>query len=372
MKLFFKISSFYFFYFTLVAIYIIFMPKILKTLGYSSFEIGFIFSLGPLMRFLLPFFFLNKIQLTKNIFYFCLSLTLFSAIMFYFTIQNFYFFIIPNILLGVAFGVILPFVETHALGYLKKEKYGKSRLFGSVGFMLCGLVLARELKTYDVGLHYFLIAAFFVTLFGFLIASHDKKTAVVSAPINEPFRFKKVIYLWIGLFLMQTSMGFFYNFFTIYETDHGITLQTVSYLWTFSIIWEILIFYFQTPLFKKFDLLTIIKITVFMTIVRWLLLYLFPSSITVSYISQALHAFSFALNHTAAISYLYATYDNKKLSSQFYYGISFGLGGFIGALLAGYLYGDNLFLYAAIIAGLSLLFISFQKDDRPIVLKQNF
>ena len=347
------------------------MPKILKNLGYSSFEIGFIFSLGPLMRFLLPFLFLKKIQLTKKVFYVCLLLALFAAITFYFTIQNFYYFIFPNILLGISFGIILPFVETYALGYLKKERYGKSRLYGSLGFMLCSLILARELTTYDIGLHYFLVSAFFVALFGFLIALHDENTRVSNVQISEPFRFKKVLFLWIGLFLMQMSMGFFYNFFTIYETDHGITLKTVSYLWTFSIIWEIIIFYFQTPIFKRFDLLTIIKITVFMTVVRWLLLYLFPYSITVSYISQALHAFSFALNHTAAISYLYASYENKKLSSQFYYGISFGLGGFAGALLAGYLYGDNIFLYAALIAILSLIFISFQKEE-TIVLKQNF
>jgi len=70
-----------------------------------------------------------------------------------------------------------------------------------------------------------------------------------------------------------------------------------------------------------------------------------------------LHAFSFALHHTAAISYLYNIYENKKLSSQFYYGLSFGLGGFSGSLFAGYFYGNNIFLYAALIASLSFLFL---------------
>jgi len=369
MSLFFRISSFFFFYFALVAIYIVFLPQILSELNYSTFQIGFIFSLGPLMRFFLPFFFLNKIKLTSNIFHFGLALALISAILFYFSIQNFYYFIVPNILLGISFGLILPFVETFALGLLKKEKYGKSRLYGSLGFMFCGIVLARNLTNYSVGLDYFLITVFLLILSGFSITTHRNKINILKEKITEKFIFKKTIFFWISIFFMQVSFGFFYNFFTIYETSHGVSLETVSYLWTFSIICEITLFYFQTVLFRKFELLTLMKLAIFLTIIRWLLLYLFPNSLMVSYLSQSLHAFGFALHHTAAISFLYLTYQNKKLSYQFYYGLSFGLGGFVGALLSGYLYGDKLFLYAAYIATLSLIFISFQK---PTVPKQSF
>ena len=369
MNLFSRFSSFFFFYFSLVAIYIVFLPKILQTLGYNSFQIGFIFSLGPLMRFFIPFFFLKKYSLDKMIFHTSLLLAIFSSTLFYFTIHNFYLFIFPNILLGIAFGIMLPYVDTFALSILKKEKYGRSRLFGSLGFMLCGLVLARNLSSYDVGLNYFLVATVLVCIFGFLITKSKNDLQKNSKKIAEKFRFKKAIYLWISLFLMQMSFGIFYNFFTIYETNNGISLKTVSYLWTFSIICEITLFYFQSSFFKKFELLTLIKAAVFITIIRWLLLYEFPDSIAVSYLSQSLHAFSFALHHTAAISYLYSIYENKKLSSQFYYGLSFGLGGFSGSLLAGYLYGKNIFLYAALIALLSFLVLLFQKSTVP---KQNF
>ncbi len=369
MNLFSRFSSFFFFYFSLVAIYVVFLPKILQTLGYSSFQIGFIFSLGPLMRFFIPFFFLKKYHLNKLIFHTSLLLALASSILFYFTIHNFYLFIFPNILLGIAFGIMLPYVDTFALTVLKKEKYGRARLFGSLGFMLCGLVLARNLSDYSVGLNYFLISTVLVIFYSFLITSSKDEFQDNIKKISEKFRFKKAIYLWISLFSMQMSFGIFYNFFTIYETSHGISLQTVSYLWAFSIICEMVLFYFQSNFFKRFELLSLIKFAVFITIVRWLLLYFFPDSTTVSYISQSLHAFSFALHHTAAISYLYNIYENKKLSSQFYYGLSFGLGGFSGSLFAGYFYGNNIFLYAALIALLSFLLLLFQKSMVP---KQNF
>jgi PPP family 3-phenylpropionic acid transporter len=74
----------------------------------------------------------------------------------------------------------------------------------------------------------------------------------------------------------------------------------------------------------------------------------------VVFFAQSFHAFSFGLYHTASIIYLYKLYSNKKLAQQFLLGIAYGLGGFVGALVAGMLYGKFLFIYCAIIALLAL------------------
>jgi len=69
--------------------------------------------------------------------------------------------------------------------------------------------------------------------------------------------------------------------------------------------------------------------------------------------SQSLHAFSFALFHSAAISYLFYLYRHKSLAQQFFSGVTYGLGAFIGSLYAGYvyeLYPQYLFLSATFIA----------------------
>ena len=44
------------------------------------------------------------------------------------------------------------------------------------------------------------------------------------------------------------------------------------------------------------------------------------------------------------------------------YGVNYGLGGFIGALIAGAVYGEFLFLYSAIFSLLSLIALYFIKD----------
>lgn len=353
--IFFKISAFFFSYFSVTAIYVIFMPKMLQMVGYSTMQIGIVFALAPLMRFIVPFAFLKHIELTKKVFHISLVAILLGAVLFYLTIENFYLFMIPNMIIGAAAGLVLPYIETYAMEHLGKKRFGKSRLYGSLGFMLLGIVLARELESYVVGLNFYIIFVLIMLFFGLSITYNNKDFKRKSRNNNdEKFELRKVAFLWVSLFFMQISFGAFYNFFTIYETERGISLEMVSYLWAFGVICEIIFFYFQSPLLKL-NLLKILKFSVFITIIRWLLLFLFPESLSISFISQSLHAISFALHHTVAISFLYSIYQNKKLAAQFYYGFSFGLGGFVGALLAGYFYGDYLYLYAAFMAFLSFI-----------------
>ncbi|GAB1465009.1 hypothetical protein MASR2M54_05090 [Aliarcobacter cryaerophilus] len=106
--------------------------------------------------------------------------------------------------------------------------------------------------------------------------------------------------------------------------------------------------YFQAPILKN-NLLSIIKFCVGVTTLRWLLLYLYPDNLEIVYFTQAIHAFSFALFHSAVVIYLYSLYDNKKLAQQFMFGVGYGLGGFVGAFLAGATYGEYLFLFSAIL-----------------------
>jgi len=106
--------------------------------------------------------------------------------------------------------------------------------------------------------------------------------------------------------------------------------------------------YFQGPLLQR-NLLNILQFATLVTALRWMMLYLFPDSMTLTFASQSLHAVSFALYHTAAITYVFSLYTQKKLAQQFFLGIAFGLGGSVGAILSGQIYGEKMFLVEAII-----------------------
>jgi len=356
----FLLSIFYFFYFAIVGVYIIFIPKVLDMSGYSASEIGIIFAAAPLVRFILPFAFVKGLKINRMNFNIALVIMVLSSTFFYFSLDSFYYLLVANIGLGIGMSLILPYIEVISLDRIGKERYGKIRLFGSLGFVLVALVLVKFLSSGEVAIFYLMFASYstaFAAFFIVLIAhAKDMKQEEVSNDISLLNDWK----LWIGLTMMQVGFGSFYNFFTIYETDFGISLDMTIYLWTFGVLAEIIMLFSQGKFMQK-NLLNVLQFTTFITSLRWFLVYLFPQNLAILFLSQALHAFSFALFHSAAISYLYHTYKHRALAQQFFAGITYGLGGFIGALLAGYIYDffpRELFLSSALIAFLSFYFLS--------------
>lgn len=360
--LFFKLSAFYFFYFAAVGVYVIFLPKALLDIGYTPSQIGIVLALAPLMRFATPFLFLKHISLNQTVFKLTLIFSTFNALCFYFTIDNFYLFMVNNAFLGVCISILLPYMEVISIKELG-NRYGKSRLFGSVGFMLISLVVARVLTSTDVVLAFYLGTIFLTSIVAYSLLNYDTDEHESSLKEDKKFSLIKYWPFWVSLFLMQVSFGGFYNFFTIYETEHGFSLEVTSYLWAFGVICEIVMFYYQAPILKL-NLLNIIKFSILITVVRWFLLYLFPDNLTIAYFTQSMHAFSFGLYHSAIILYLYRLYSNKKLAQQFMLGFAYGLGGFVGAFTSGWVYGEYLFLYSSFVAFMAYVNLLLFKGEK--------
>ena len=368
-----SLSLFYFFYFAMVGVYVIFMPKVLKDLGYSAVEIGAIYTSAPLMRFLLPFIFKHWVKLTSRVFYTSLVATAIITALFFVTINSFWLFLLINFAFGGAMGAVLPFVEIVALESVGKEKYGRVRLWGSIGFAVIAFILGGILNSYLMALSFLFAMAFLTTFFGFVVASFDKSASTKEQSVsseNSSFSLTKYWAFWVSIFLFQLSFGGFYNFFTIYETSNGIPLNIVSYLWIFGVACEIVMLIFQGPLLKNFNLLTLLILTTLSGVFRWLLVAFYPEDLTLMMLAQATHALSFALYYTAAITYVYTLYKQKQLAQQFFLGISFGLGGSIGAIISGVIYKatpSGLFIFEAFIALLAALFLILHKRRREYV-----
>ncbi len=366
------LATFYFFYFSIIGVYIIFMPKVLSMSGYSASEIGIIFAAGPLVRFLVPFAFINGLKLGLGVFKLALLVMFLSSLSFYFSLDSFYKLLFSNIGLGIGLSLVLPYVELISLNYIGKEKYGKVRLFGSVGFIIVALVLVRFLSSGDVALLYLLILTAVTAITAFVIANKAENILEKTKDVKNDIDILKDWRLWVGLTLMQVSFGSFYNFFTIYETDYGISLDMTIYLWSFGVVVEVFMLFYQGR-FLHNNLLNILQITTFATAFRWLLLFLFPQNLTMLFISQTLHALSFALFHSAAITYLFHLYKHKSLAQQMFSGITYGFGAFMGALIAGYVYEwypKYLFLSATFLALLAFfsLYLWGQKSKMKVTV----
>jgi len=327
--------------------------------GYSASEIGILLSAAPLVRFLLPFILSRGIAITKERFNFALFLMLSSALSFFITLPHFFALFISNIAMGVAMSLILPYIEVLALQNIAKESYGKIRLFGSIGFIMIALVVVRFLDGADVALAYLSSFAFLSALFAFFLSKDAHATKKEQSKMSNDVHLLRDYKLWLALLLMQVSFGAFYNFFTLYETSYGISLEMTINLWVFGVLVEIVMLYVQGR-FLHINLVTLLQITLAATVVRWSILYLFPTNLVLLFFSQSLHALSFALFYSAAIMYLHQIYANKVLAQQFFSGITFGLGGLVGAVMFGYIYEYDktlTFLVAAFVVFVALVFM---------------
>lgn len=356
-------SAFYLLYFGAVGVYIIFLPKLLMSSGYNPFEIGVLFAAGPIMRFLVPFLFLKHIKLTNKVFRFSLIASIGSTLLFIIFHSNFTIALIAMSLMGIFWSLVLPFVESLALETIGK-RYGSARVFGSIGFILTALFLGHTTLNFDSAMIFYIVVIMLTVVAGFLLSRNMEPTTK-----DEPsgFDFGAHTGFWATVFLMQVSFGGFYNFFTIYAENHNIPLSTISYLWVFGVVAEIGMFLWQKRILHIRSN-SLLRFAMIITAVRWLLLYLFADLIAIYYISQFLHAFSLALFHTVAIIYIQENYKNARLGQQFYLGIGYGLGAFIGSVISGIVYGDMLFLYMAIFAFIGYLTLL---KTNPLKLKTN-
>ena len=347
------LGAYYFFYFALVGVYVIFMPKVLLDLGYSPLDVGILYAAAPFMRFLLPFVFRHFLSLTPTVYQLSLLFTFIGTLLFLATVNDFWVYLAANLLFGAAMGISLPYVEAIALASLPKHRYGKVRLWGSLGFVGIALWLGKVLDSPYQALYYLSAMAFLILLFGAMLTKYDT-ISHSTAQEDASFSLSKYWAFWVSIFLMQVGFGGFYNFFTIYETAHGISLEMTSWMWSFGVICEIFMLYFQGPLLQR-NLLNILQFATLVTALRWMILYLYPDSISLTFASQSLHAIGFALYHTAAITYVFSLYTQKKLAQQFFLGIAFGLGGSVGAILSGQIYGEYLFLVESLITFVAFL-----------------
>lgn len=341
------IGSFYFFYFSVIGISVVFFPKLLFDHGYTPHQIGIIYAILPLVRFLSPFIFSRWLPMTSTIYKIALILTFIGTLAMALSIQSYLLLLGTTFLWSIAWTIMLPYVDAKALDTMSKQTYGRVRLFGSLGFISTTLLIGFITQSTFFELSLLVICAFFTALFGYaLLDDHDKKTDALQTHVTHiailthwPF--------WLSMFLMQIAFAAYYNFFTIFASQHHYGNDLISSFWTIGVIAEILMLYFQGRFFH-FSLQKLILAATLLTALRWMVVDLFIDNFILMIIVQTLHSVSFALYHTATIAYLFEIYPQKRVAQQFYYGISFGLGGFLGALLFGKIYGEHIFMVAGI------------------------
>ncbi len=340
-----RLSSFYFFYFAFVGAFSPYWSLYLKELEFSAFQIGVLMSLLQVARIFAPNAWgwladhtgrrVAVVQLAA-----LLSLISYLGV---FMGDSFAWLFVVMLAVSLFWSASLPLVEAITLGHLGEGAagYGRIRLWGSVGFIIAVVVLGYVLDIASVRALLWVVLGlkFGVLLFTRHIPEprfvpHHTDDQSVWVIVRRP----EVASFLTACFLMAAAHGVYYTFYSIYLVDHGYSKSSVGWLWALGVICEVLVFLWMPRLTARFSLQQILLGSFVLAGLRFLVIGWGVEWLWVMVLAQTLHAASFGSYHAAAVALTHHYFRGRHQAKGqgLYTSISFGLGGTLGGIVSGY------------------------------------
>jgi PPP family 3-phenylpropionic acid transporter len=177
-------------------------------------------------------------------------------------------------------------------------------------------------------------------------------------PLRQVLKTPVVVSLLLACFLVQASHGPYYTFYSIYLSGHGYSESLIGQLWAFGVAAEIVVFLRMHRWLPRFGGRALMLVATSLATMRWLLLAAFVDHLWVMILAQTLHAASFGMYHAVSIHFIHRLFQGRHQGrgQALYSSLTFGAGGAVGSLLAGYLWvgvGAQWMYVAAALAGLA-------------------
>ena len=341
-----RLSRFYFFYYFFVGSFVPYWGIYLQSENFSPSSIGILLSLFQISRIVAPNFWgwladhtghrVKWIKLTSF-----LGLIGFIGI---FWAKGFFWIFLVMLALSLFTSSTLPLAESLTLAHLATTDghYSRIRLWGSIGFIVASLFLGYliDLQGINILLWVLLITQAIIFFLSNTIPEakeihHKKNDLSIWKIIKTP----SVVALLIGCTLMVSAHGVLYNFYSIYLKEHGYSSATIGWLWAVGVICEIFIFMLMPKILRRYSLKTILLISLFLGVIRFILIGASPDQFYLLLIAQMFHAATFGSFHAASIEVIAYFFKgrNQSRGQAIYNSVAYGIGGTIGGLGGGYL-----------------------------------
>ena len=240
---------------------------------------------------------------------------------------------------------ILPLYEVITLRSLgeHREKYGKVRLWGSVGFIGAVAGVGLILEWVSIGWLPWLLLPVFVgiAVSAFLLPAErgERKPPAPKGSLRAILTHPAVVAFFLMNFLLQVSHGAYYTFFSIHLEQHGYGNLAIGLLWSLGVISEIGLFLVMHRLTHRFTVRQIAIGALVLTMIRWVLIAELTDFLPVLLFAQLLHAASYAALHAVSVQYVQGFFGQHHhgQGQALYSGLTFGAGGALGAWMSGFL-----------------------------------
>ena len=215
-------------------------------------------------------------------------------------------------LLFVANSGVVPLYEAQlaqllnrADGSMDPKRYGRVRVWGSVGFIVAVSLFGVLLERVGIAVFPVFVAVMSVLLLLAALrlpttrddATHDAPAPAVLPLLKRP----DVAWFFASIFFVVLAHTSLYAFFSLYLVELGYGKSAVGALWAVSVAVEIVFFWTQGRWFPRLQPHQWLQVVAGVTVLRFVATAAGGSSPTVLVLAQLTHAITFAAHHAACI-----------------------------------------------------------------------
>jgi PPP family 3-phenylpropionic acid transporter len=367
-----RLSGFYFFYFASLGALIPYWGLYLKSLQFSVVEIGELVAIMMATKLVAPNVWgwiadhtgqrMNIVRIAC-----LLSVVTFTGV---FLVRGYWSMALVMSLFSFFWNAALPQFEATTLNHLGADthRYSSIRLWGSIGFIIAVTLLGALFERTGTGGLPAILLGLFAGIWLSSLLVPEKASGHLPldhSPLRQVLKRPAVISLLLVCFLIQASHGPYYTFYSIYLSTHGYSESLIGQLWALGVIAEIVVFLRMHRWLPRFGARPLMLAATLLAALRWLLLAGFVDELWVMALAQTLHAASFGLYHAVSIHLVHELFRGRHQGrgQALYSSLSFGAGGAVGSVLAGYLWvgiGAEWMYVAAALTALAASWITWR------------
>lgn len=255
-------------------------------------------------------------------------------------------------LLFVANSGVVPLYEAtlaHLLatpaGGIDPRRYGRVRVWGSVGFIVAVTSFGFWLERAGIGVFPVFVAVMNALL---LVAALRLPATRADAVHDEPappalplLRRPEVAWFFASIFFTVLAHTSLYAFFSLYLVDLGYGKGAVGALWAVSVAVEIAFFWTQGRWFPLLAPHRWLQVVALVTALRFVAIAAWGGSATVLVLAQLTHAVTFAAHHAACIALVQKLFPGRLRGrgQALYTTLGYGFSGVVGGVGGGWLIG---------------------------------
>ena len=368
-----RLSGFYFFYFSLVGAFSPYWSLYLQSLEFNALQIGVLMSLSLIVRIFSPSIWgwladhtgkrIRVVQIAALWGFLCFCGFLLG--------ESFIWMFFVMLLLSFFWSASLPLMEAITLSHLgdHTDKYGRIRSWGSVGFVLTVIGVGYLLENIAIAWLIWIVLGLKLgmVIFSYQIPEKDMISHVTGHhSVKQICLRPEVLAFLISSLLMLFAHGAYYTFFSIYLVEHAYDKGFIGWLWAIGVICEIGIFFIMPWLMRHFSLKLILIFSFACATLRFLMISWGVEWPIIMVVAQILHAATYGAHHIAAMMVVHQFFRGRHQATgqAIYTSIAYGIGGAIGAISSGYTWDllgtDRTFFVSSTASFIGLILVAWK------------